>query len=408
MLKQDNLIAGVSLQNHLDELTSRLYIEYLPFWHPHAFNPQKGGFQCHLETNGVPVDDQVFIWYQSRALWVYSYLYNNFGQDPKYLEIADRLHDFLVNHMYAGNGRWHKMADTNGNITKPDKPSADIYGWLFAASGLIEYYLATKNEKDLELAKLSIHTADQAYENPNYRKGTPDEGLRIQGHSMLFMWVITQLLRFDQDSALTKLWNHHIENIMTRFYHPTYRISNETLNRDYSRIKGVEKTMFLGHTLETQWMVMEAALIKQDKGLFNDAKDHFHRYLDMGWDHVFDGWGSGDYHVFGGPDTFQGPDYNLKTMWAHTEILIGCMMVREHCDEYWARDYYDKTWDYVKKKICRGIGAWEQAVDRFGEPLSREKNGVHPMRRGNFHQPRFLMMNMKSLQRILTKNQNTE
>lgn len=88
-------------------------------------------------------------------------------------------------------------------------------------------------------------------------------------------------------------------------------------------------------------------------------------------------------------------------MWAHTEILIGCMMIFEKTGEYWAEEWYWRTWDYLKEKFCRGPGAWEQAVDRMGEPKIRDREGINPMRRGNYHQPRFLMLNLLSLDRIL-------
>ena len=92
-------------------------------------------------------------------------------------------------------------------------------------------------------------------------------------------------------------------------------------------------------------------------------------------------------------------------MWAHTEILVGCMMIIEKTGECWAEDYYWRTWEYVKKVYSRGVGAWEQAVDRKGEPMERAKYGINPMRRGNFHQPRCLMLNMQSLDRMIKREE---
>jgi len=59
-------------------------------------------------------------------------------------------------------------------------------------------------------------------------------------------------------------------------------------------------------------------------------------------------------------------------MWSHTEILNGCLLVYEHEGAEWTRYFYEQTWDYTKKNFCRGIGAWEQAIDRKGNPISRE------------------------------------
>jgi N-acylglucosamine 2-epimerase len=396
-------INGVSLREHRDELESRLYDEYLPFWNKGGYDREYGGFICNLDPEGIPVDDEKYIWYQGRAIWVYSFLYSHFGQDPRFLEIARRTRDFMVGHMYLGNGKWAELVHRDGRVIKGVGPASDVYGWLFAANGLAEYYRISGNEEDTRLAKTSIRAAVEAYDSPLYQQGTDNEGLRQQGHSMVLVRLLTQLLDHLHDETLAELLDFHVDRLLTSFYNPQYRISNERLNHDYSRIPGEEGWMFLGHSLEAQWMLMHYALQHQDQAVFNKARDNFRRYLEMGWDHVFDGWAGEDYHVFGGRDHILGTDYATKTMWAHTEILIGCMLVFENTAEAWAGDWYGRTWEYVKKTFCRGVGAWEQAVNRQGQPISREKWGIHPMRRGNYHQPRFLMMNILSLNRMLKR-----
>ena len=394
-------IAGVTFQSHLDELRSMLYDEYLPFWDKGGYDKKYGGFICNLNKDVVPVDDEKFIWYQGRAIWVYSYLYNHFGRDPEFLEIARSTRDFMVKHMYLGDGKWAELVQRDGNVIKGIEPGSDIYGWLFASNGLAEYYKISGDEEDIRLVKESIWASVKAYDSPQYQKGTGLEGLRIQGHSMIFIRLLSQFLEYQNDERLEELMDFHLERIMTSFYHPRYRISNERLSHDYSRIEGEEGSMFLGHSLETQWMVMQLALQKKDQLLFEQAKSIFRRYLEMGWDHIYDGWASEDYHIFAGEDHILGTDYATKTMWAHVEILVGCMMAIENTGEAWAYDWYHRTWEYVIKTFRLGVGAWEQAVNRQGEPISREKWGINPMRRGNSHQPRFLMLNILSLDRII-------
>jgi N-acylglucosamine 2-epimerase len=396
-------VKSMTFQQHRDELRNLLFNEYLPFWDHGGYDRECGGFMCNLTPEGVPVDDEKFIWYQGRAIWVYSFLYNNLVRDARYLEIASRTRDFMVQKMYLGKGQWAEKAHRDGSILKGVGLDSDIYGWLFAAIGLIEYYKCSGNNADLQLAIESITAAQKAYDSPQYRQGTKFEGLRIQGHSMIFVQVLAQLLQNSHDAVLGKLLDFHLDNLMIRFYNPDYRIANEELAHDYSRIQGKEGYMFLGHSLEAQWMVMQTALWKKDGQLFDSALANFKRFLEMGWDHSFDGWGSEYYNVFAGPDHSQGPDFSTKTMWAHTEILIGCMIAMEHTEACWASEWYERTWNYIKKTFCRGIGAWEQAVNRYGEPISREKWGIHPLRRCNYHQPRFLMMNILSLERMIKR-----
>ena len=46
-----------------------------------------------------------------------------------------------------------------------------------------------------------------------------------------------------------------------------------------------------------------------------------------------------------------------------------------------------------------GHGVWRQAVDRRGKDLKRV--GISTKRKGNFHQPRMLMLNLLSLERMI-------
>jgi len=51
----------ISLKEHREELASRLYDEYLPFWEHGGYDKKFGGFICNLDKNGAPVDDEKFI-----------------------------------------------------------------------------------------------------------------------------------------------------------------------------------------------------------------------------------------------------------------------------------------------------------------------------------------------------------
>jgi len=150
----------------------------------------------------------------------------------------------------------------------------------------------------LKLVKESIWAGVKAYDSVHYQKGTKKEGLRQQGHSMIFIRLLTQLLSYHKDDDLEELLEFLKEKNLNNFYNSELRISNEVLNYDYSRIKSQEDRMFLGHSLETQWMVMDLALKRNDTELYERAKANFRRYLYMGWDFSFDGWGDEYYYVF--------------------------------------------------------------------------------------------------------------
>jgi mannose/cellobiose epimerase-like protein (N-acyl-D-glucosamine 2-epimerase family) len=399
-------IAGMTLEELLADYHDRLFNRYLPFWDKGGDDKKFGGFICELNDDGSIFNDDKYIWYQGRAIWVYSFLFNNFGKEPRFLEVAERTRDFMVKHMYAGRGRWYEHVHRDGGLKKGI--GENVYGWLFAATGLAEYYKATGREKDLELAKESIWAAVRTYDDPAYTGAfaegetnvdVPKKGLRSQGHSMLIVRILSQLLAHHDDSRLEKLQREHVDYITTRFWNPEYGIVNEYLLHDYSRVPGAEAHMFAGHSLETLWMVMQEALRIKDRALFDTYKNRIRRLLEMCWDYVFEGWGSEDFFVFDSPKHRQGPRFDVKTMWAHCEILVACMMVLEHTGEVWAKEWYERVRAFTLRTMpVEGCGVWRQAVDRQGKDLKRIGSSK---RKGNFHQPRLMMLNMLSLKRMI-------
>jgi len=291
-----NRIAGMSLEELRDDYRERLFNHYLPFWDQGGYDEEPGGFTCELNDDGSVFNDEKSIWYQGRAVWVYSFLYQHFGKNERFLEIAQKTKEFMVRHMHLGGGRWNDKVRRDGTIVTG--PSKNVYGSLFAAAGLAEYYLVAQDPGDLDLAKQSIWAAVRMYDDADYGDThttqytavkIPQTGIRSQGHSMVLVWILSRLLTCHEDARLEQLQRQHVDMIMRRFWNPEYGIANEYLHHDYSRI--------------------------------------------------------------------------LKTM-ANT-----------------------------------GHGVWRQAVDRRGKDLKRV--GISTKRKGNFHQPRCLMLNLLSLERMI-------
>ena len=406
------MIAGMTLRDLSDDYRNRIFKQYLPFWEKGGYDSESGGFMCELNNDGAVANDEKYIWYQGRGIWVYSYLYNNFGRDKRFLEIAGRSHDFLIRNMYIGDGRWRESVNRMGEpvvSTVAQGSDKDVYGALFAAAGLIEFYKTAGNEDDLKLAKVSIWSSVKAYEAPDYEgvtlDGIDNKGLRTQGHSFMIIWILTNLLSFHKDSRLEVLLNEHVNHIMNHFWNSKYGIVNETLFHDYSRIPGYESVMFTGHSLEALWMVLAESIRRNDKQLFETCKKRIRHLIEMNWDYVFDGWCTQHYYVFNSEGKCQGPTYDLKVMWAHCELLISTMMVLEHTGETWAMEWYERGRDYCIKNMANtGCGVWRDAVDRFGR--DKQRPGISIYRKDNFHQIRYHMMNLLSIERIIKNKFN--
>lgn len=399
-------IAGLTLKELRNDYHDRLFNRYLPFWEKEGIDKEHGGFMCILNDDGTVADDDKYCWYQGRGLWVYSFLYNNFGKDKHFLDIATKARDFIVKYMKAGNGTWNERVYRDGRVKEGVGPN--VYGWLFIAAGLAEYYKATGNDEDYKMVLETIWATLRAYDNPQYKGsenngGYPADmdftGFRAQGHSMVFIWMLTQILSFKKNIKLEDLAAEHVSYIMKGFTHPYLLITNEYLQHDYSRIPGFEDYMYTGHSLETQWIVMFEAIRQGDRELFTTCKNLIRRYITMCWDYIFEGFGDGHFYVFDGPDRTRAKLYGAKSMWSHTEILLTTLHILEYTGEVWALEWYERTRAYALKHYDTPYGVWRQAVDRFGNDVQRE--GIPVKRKDNFHPPRYMMYNLLCLDRMI-------
>jgi mannose/cellobiose epimerase-like protein (N-acyl-D-glucosamine 2-epimerase family) len=400
-------LAGMTLAQLRDDYHDRIFRQYLPFWDKGAYDRRYGGFICELNDDGSVASPEKYIWYQGRAVWVYSFLYNRFGRDRHWLDIARHTRDFMLRHMYAGQGRWFDKVRPDGAVL--EGVGHTVYGWLFAAAGLGEYYLAVGDSKDLELVKESVRAALAAYDEPGYADehttlytglDLPARGLRSQGHSMVTISALTRLLAHHPDDELEHIQRRHVDHIVHDFWNPEYGIQNEYLQHDFSRAAPAAGHMLSGHSVETLWMIMDEARRRRDRTLFDTAKSRVRRILEMCWDHVFGGFGDGNFNVFGSQKHVQGPDFNVKTMWAQCEAMVASMLALQYTAEPWAADWYQRVRQYTLKTMpVPAHGVWRQAVDRFGKDVKRV--GVSTTRKDNFHQVRYLMLNLLRLDEIL-------
>ncbi|MBN2216964.1 MAG: AGE family epimerase/isomerase [Pirellulales bacterium] len=404
-------IAGMSLTGLRNDYHDRLFRQYLPYWEHGAIDRRHGGIICELNVDGSVSNSVKNIWYQGRGIWVYSFLHNQFGGDPKWRDTANMIHDFVLRHMYAGHGRWHENVSQNGVPIDGALPL--VLSGLYVAEGLLEHYRAFGNRGDLALARETVVTAARQYESPDYNNTmstytvatVPARGLRTLAHSLVFLRVLSQWPEEDVDDEIESARDEHLDAIMNRFWHPGYGILTEMLLHDYARFPRYEGCMYSGHALAAMWIVLHEAVRRKNRDLFVLAANRFRRLIEISWDDVFGGCGSEDFMVFELPEHHHGQRLDIKTMWAQCEAMIGCMTVFEYTGHAWAKEWYSRIREFALRTMpCEVAGVWRQAVDRLGNDHVRAEYGISDKRRDNYHQARYLMLNLQSLERML-KNQ---
>ncbi len=373
--------------------------DYLPFLDKYVIDHEYGGFMCNTDRDGTNLNKNKRAWYEGRGIWVYSFLYNNIDQNPKYLDIARKSVEFILKLKPSGKEFWP------GGMTREGKPlggpDTNLYGDMFIANGLQEYSAAAGDEywdiaKDIMLKCVDIYDNRTNYESLAPRDdGTPGVDCpRLIGHWFVLLRTSTQMLEKRADPDLEKIADRCIDAIMNHHYDPEYELFDEYVNHDLSRIDNDYGQIVTGHGLETMWMVMSEAARRRDKTLFNTAAERLKRSCEVFWDDVYGGMLGGLNHV----------EKNIwtvgKNLWLQEEILIGTLFIVEHTGAEWSKEWFSKMYNYVLDKFPLkqyGYPIWILYADR---KVTFEE---HTGRVGNFHHPRQLMINMLMLDRMISR-----
>lgn len=406
-------LAGGTLAELRRRYHDELFRVVIPFWDRCGFDAEHGGFMCALDYDGTRRNTEKFLWFQGRGIWVYSFLYNHFGRDPRHLEVARHSKEFLLRAAPQPDGWWAESLTREGRVLKPF--SGDVYGMYFAAEGLQEYAWASGDDRARALAFELLRRLWRHIDRPDVRlPGTGAPGARPQGLWIVNLCIATQMLRRWQDAGIAGLADRSVDAIINRHYDPEIGLNTEVLDFDFSRPPEQARICHIGHSIEALWMVMEEAERRGDRKLWDLSAKRIRRHLDAGWDKVYGGLshainaGCLDYEWPPerpvGTDLefrFTGEYHHMKALWALNEALIAALMVFERTGAPWAARYIEMAQRVIDEKFSmrgRGLPGSMLFADRQMTPQE------HVTRQDNYHPPRQLMLCLLMLDRMMGRS----
>lgn len=391
-------LAGKTFEELRDEYYSDLFNVYLPYLNKYVVDHEHGGFMCNTHPDGTHINTDKRAWYEGRGIWVYSYLYNKIDPDPGYLDIARKTTDFVVKLKPDRNTFWP------GTYTREGKPltKGAIFCDLFVALGLQEYSKVPGNERYRNVAKEIMVKCIRIYDSPEYpgktfRTDVPDiTAPRLLAEWMIMTRVLSQMLETGPDTELEAILERCIDAVMNRHYNPEYGLMNEVLNHDFSRPDNFfAQWSYTGHAIEVFWFIMDEALRRKDRALFDAAAERFMRHIEVSWDDVYTG-------------LFRSLDNVDKNIWMldvillfQLEGLIGTIMLVEHTGSSWSKEWYAKIYAHIRDKYeirKFGYSPWMRTGDRT------DKEEYSYGRVGNYHYPQAIMLNLLALERMIARN----
>jgi len=411
-------LAGMSLQELRQRSQDQLFQVLLPFWEEHGIDHQYGGIMCGLDYDGTLLNTEKNLWFLGRAIWVYSFLYNHFGKNPHFLEVARKSKEFVFKYALQKDGWWAEDLSRDGKVLRPF--SGDTEGMYFVAEGLQEYAAASGDDQSREEAFALLKKLFRHFNSPDFRYRGADfpylwnseRAVRPQGLWFLNLNIATQMLERWKDPDIAAITNHALDAIMNRHYHSEIGLNTEMLYFDFSRPKEEAYKCRFGHCVEALWMVMEEANRRQDAALWNTCAERIHHHLDAGWDYIYGGlsqWVNVDHPCYQWPvETppgthlelhFVGEYEYMKSLWAQNEVLVATLNVLERTRLDWAAQYFEMAFNVINEKFSQKNRGCPAGYVLFADRQITAP--PHVGRQDNYHPLRQLMLNILTLDRMI-------
>lgn len=391
-------IKGLNIRVLKEKYHKALFEKFIPNMDSLVVDHEFGGFMCSVDIlNRKILNTNKRAWFEGRGIWMYSFLYNNFEKNPRYLEIARKSKDFILK-LLPEDGSYYITSFTREGKPIGNVPG-DIYGNLFVAEGLAEYSKATGEKQYLDQAIEIIVKAVERYDRLDFEYAYKTEkriaGPRILGHWMILLSLSTQILKQTQDDRVGALADRCVDAILNHHITKEYGVLNEALAHDLSPLSDPVASRYgdIGHGCETLAFVMNYAVLMKDKALFKRSSEEFKRHVEIAKDNVF----GGHYHAF---ENIPANTYTLtKVRWLQEEILIGALIMIEHTGDEWALKCFAETENYVRDKFVRPEYAF--VIDSGDRKVEKHST----VRAEHYHYPRQLMVSLLAFDRILKRNE---
>src|SRR5690606_18567953 len=259
-----------------------LFDRFIPNMDRWVIDHQYGGFMCNIDNKqGTRISSDKRAWFEGRGIWGYSFLYNHFGKDPAYLDVAGKSKDFILKHQPKDRGFWATSFTREGI---PNSGPGDIFGNLYIAEGIAEYAKATHEESDYSLAKKILLDALSLYDREDYQY-LPERkisGPRVLNHWMILLRNASQMLEMGQDDEIEQLAQRCVDAIMNHHLNPDFGLLNVTLDHNLQPIPGTgyAQVVSFGLGIQSLWMVMFESQRLKDEKLFKAAKRLFKKHVE--------------------------------------------------------------------------------------------------------------------------------
>lgn len=356
----------------------------LPFWLKNSIDYENGGIFTCLDEDGSVYDEEKSVWFQGRALYIFSLCYNEIKKDPEYLKAAKNIFDFLPK-CSDETGRMSFIVTKTGETIQKRRY---YFSETFAAIGCTEYWIATGDESAKEAAEKYFDIAyniycDPSLTTPKFNPETVD--LHALSPAMILLST-AQVLRKINKEKYDRIAVQMVKEI--KLHLTEYGLIENVSPKGEFVNTATGRIMNPGHALEAAWFLMAEGQYQNDSSLLEFGKT----IIDHAMAH---GYKNGGIIAF--CDCLGKPakalEWDMYLWWPQCEAIIANLMAYNIFGEEKYLKNYESIKEFAFSKFADDKnGEWYGYLHYDGTVANRLKGNIF---KGPFHLPRMLVLTEK-------------
>lgn len=384
------------------EKLRQFYREFLlenviPFWLKNGIDREYGGILTCLDRQGRVYNTDKSVWFQGRACWMFSRLYNTVEQRPEWLEAAETAYQFLINHCFDSDGRMFFTVTRDG---QPLRKRRYYYSETFAIIALAEYSKASGSRTALEKARQIYAMILDFYRNPLKLPPKIDPRTRVTktlAVPMILLATTQSLREHDPNPEYDQTAKDFYTELLRDFYKPEEKALFENVGPNGERLDSpAGRCINPGHSIETAWFLMHEGMYRKDQELIQKSLSILEFSLEIGWDKPYSGL---LYYVDIEGKPPEQLEWDMKLWWPHTEALYALLLAYSLTKEEKYLAWHEKIHDYAFSHFSDPEwGEWFGYLHRDGTVSNTLKGSLW---KGPFHLPRALLLCWQLLEKLV-------
>jgi len=367
---------------------SELINNILPFWLKDAVDYENGGIYTCLDREGNIYGTEKSVWFQGRALWVFSKAYNCIDKNEEYLKAAKCIYSFLPA-CTDKDGRMYFTVTKDGREIQKRRY---YFSETFAAIGCAELYKATGDKEVLKTAEMYFDVAYKCF------KGEIKTAPKFNGENHSFKALSPVMIMLSTAQVMASTDSEKSEEYAKFAEECLDEILNGGFLKENALFEGVDKNgnfvdsptgriVNPGHSMEAAWFVMSQGILMGRDDIIAKGKEIIDITLPLGWDEKNGG-------IIAFTDVKGNPpvqlEWDMKLWWPQCETMIAARMAYNIFGDEKYKKLYEDLKEYCEKYfVDKECGEWYGYLHYDNTPSTTLKGNIF---KGPFHIPRLYIV----------------